>query len=277
MRRTSMLAAAMVTLSLVLTACGSNNNEESTATTAALANPASAYCDKQGGSVENDKDAAGNEVGVCVLPDGTRVEEWAYYRLHGHGLPTAGDLEGLLVTASDLGEGWTGKIIHDDPNDDPRPTPGHVDPMLCPDGLQRLIDIARTGELDPKTAVLPQVTAELRGPSDTSVNESLWATATVNKEFEVLQHAITTCAGAHWTWEAGDTFDIVAANAPRVGDQAAAFTMTVTPSGGDPHAVHVVMARLGSALMWIDGQSFDAPMTDASWRDIVAQAAVKLL
>jgi hypothetical protein len=53
--------------------------------------------------------------------------------------------------------------------------------------------------------------------------------------------------------------------------------MTVTPSGGDPHAVHVVMARLGSALMWIDGQSFDAPMTDASWRDIVAQAAVKLL
>ncbi|MGZ4763867.1 MAG: DUF333 domain-containing protein, partial [Ilumatobacteraceae bacterium] len=37
------------------------------------------FCVKQGGKVEI-VDAATGQVGYCNLPDGTRVEEWAYFR-----------------------------------------------------------------------------------------------------------------------------------------------------------------------------------------------------
>lgn len=269
-----MRTAGSVTLiaALVLTACGSSDGTGKSG----LANPASAFCEKQGGTTENTRDSAGNERGICVLADGSRIDEWTYYRLHGHGRLTERDLRGLLLSTSDFDAGWTARVVADDPNDDPRPIPGHIDPMLCPAGSQELVDIAGKGELDEKTAVLPQVTAELRGPLNVSINESLWATSTVKKEFAVLQHAITTCAGARWTWEAGDTFEIAPAEAPRVGDEAAAFTLTVSPSSGESHAVRVIVARFGSALLWMDVQSFGSPMSDASWRDIVAMAAVKL-
>ncbi|SUA44595.1 Putative hemolysin [Neisseria zoodegmatis] len=45
-----------------------------------MANPASEYCAKQGGRVEIKQDDAGNQYGLCHLPDGRVVEEWALYR-----------------------------------------------------------------------------------------------------------------------------------------------------------------------------------------------------
>ena len=44
-----------------------------------LANPASVYCEEQGGTLRMEEDEAG-QYGVCVLPDGIECEEWAYYR-----------------------------------------------------------------------------------------------------------------------------------------------------------------------------------------------------
>lgn len=44
-----------------------------------LANPASVYCEEQGGTVEI-VDEADGQVGYCNLPDGTRIEEWEFYR-----------------------------------------------------------------------------------------------------------------------------------------------------------------------------------------------------
>lgn len=64
----------MMTAALALTAC----SEEPKAI--GMANPASEYCVKQGGTSEIKKDAEGNEYGVCHLPDGTVVNEWDYYR-----------------------------------------------------------------------------------------------------------------------------------------------------------------------------------------------------
>jgi hypothetical protein len=48
----------------------------------ALPNPASVFCIQQGGRVEIVRDRAGNERGICVLPDGRRVDEWKYFRAH---------------------------------------------------------------------------------------------------------------------------------------------------------------------------------------------------
>jgi putative hemolysin len=45
-------------------------------------NPASVFCEEQGGHVEIERDSAGNERGICVLLDGTRVDEWDYYGTH---------------------------------------------------------------------------------------------------------------------------------------------------------------------------------------------------
>jgi uncharacterized protein len=45
----------------------------------ALANPASVFCAKSGGKSEIRKGARG-QYGVCRLPDGRVVDEWAYFR-----------------------------------------------------------------------------------------------------------------------------------------------------------------------------------------------------
>ncbi len=44
-----------------------------------IANPASVYCMKQGGTLEM-REEAGGTVGYCRLPDGTVIEEWASFR-----------------------------------------------------------------------------------------------------------------------------------------------------------------------------------------------------
>ena len=48
--------------------------------TVQAANPASQYCVEQGGRLEIKKDEQGGEYGVCHLPDGQVVEEWALFR-----------------------------------------------------------------------------------------------------------------------------------------------------------------------------------------------------
>jgi|GEM_PF-1644201 len=45
-----------------------------------LANPASVYCEQNGGKLEIVTAADGSQSGNCILPDGTKCEEWAYYR-----------------------------------------------------------------------------------------------------------------------------------------------------------------------------------------------------
>ena len=45
-----------------------------------LPNPASVFCEEQGGKLELRQDASGGVAGVCVFPDGSECEEWAYYR-----------------------------------------------------------------------------------------------------------------------------------------------------------------------------------------------------
>lgn len=44
-----------------------------------LPNPASVYCEEQGGQLEMRSDANGTH-GVCIFDDGSECEEWAYYR-----------------------------------------------------------------------------------------------------------------------------------------------------------------------------------------------------
>ena len=44
------------------------------------ANPASQFCVDKGGKSITEKDKNGNERGVCRFNNGTKVDEWDYYR-----------------------------------------------------------------------------------------------------------------------------------------------------------------------------------------------------
>ncbi|MGD9030165.1 MAG: DUF333 domain-containing protein [Anaerolineae bacterium] len=47
---------------------------------AGLPNPASVYCQEQGYALEIRTDEEGNQVGVCIFPDGSECDEWTFFR-----------------------------------------------------------------------------------------------------------------------------------------------------------------------------------------------------
>lgn len=82
MRRTSLAVVTMIATSLGAVACGSDDAPSNTTPSSGstqMANPASVFCIDQGGTLDI-VDEADGQVGYCTLPDGTRVEEWEYYR-----------------------------------------------------------------------------------------------------------------------------------------------------------------------------------------------------
>jgi uncharacterized protein len=74
MTTTRSLLVVGLTVVVLLTA-GCNGDDEHPE----VANPASVFCVEHGGEVEI-VDEEGGQVGYCILPDGTRVEEWQYFR-----------------------------------------------------------------------------------------------------------------------------------------------------------------------------------------------------
>ena len=78
------LTLVMVCLGLVLlwlAACAASTATPAAETDkpAGLPNPASVYCEQQGGQLEMRSDENGT-YGVCVFDDGGECEEWAYFR-----------------------------------------------------------------------------------------------------------------------------------------------------------------------------------------------------
>ena len=65
---------------MILIGCTANNNAGNSAVNTQIANPASVYCKEQGGTLTIVTAADGSQTGMCTLKDGTKCEEWAYYR-----------------------------------------------------------------------------------------------------------------------------------------------------------------------------------------------------
>jgi putative hemolysin len=70
---------------LALIACAAPSGEEPKPTAtdipqANMPNPASVYCEQNGNKLEIQTAADGSQSGVCVFPDGSTCDEWAYFR-----------------------------------------------------------------------------------------------------------------------------------------------------------------------------------------------------
>jgi putative hemolysin len=74
----------------------------STATPQAnMPNPASSYCEQQGNKLEIRTAADGSQSGVCIFPNGSECEEWAYFR--GECKPTPPVTETSTVNSNSSG------------------------------------------------------------------------------------------------------------------------------------------------------------------------------
>jgi putative hemolysin len=70
--------ALLALLALVAAALAASCSPRTAVTN--IANPASMYCEENGGRLEFRQGATGGVAGVCVLPDGSACDEWAYFR-----------------------------------------------------------------------------------------------------------------------------------------------------------------------------------------------------
>ena len=73
-------AVAALIVVLALTGCAFSPQPTPVPTQAGLPNPASVFCEGQGGRLEIREDAAGNQAGFCIFPDGSECDEWALFR-----------------------------------------------------------------------------------------------------------------------------------------------------------------------------------------------------
>src|SRR3990172_13344170 len=63
-----------VIILMALTACAAPWTQ------AGMPNPASVYCTQEGNKLEIRTAADGSQNGICIFPDGSTCDEWAYYR-----------------------------------------------------------------------------------------------------------------------------------------------------------------------------------------------------
>lgn len=82
-RATGIIVGTIAVVALgAVAGCSKSSDQPAPAGSAGIANPASQFCVSQGGTVEIVTDASGDQ-GFCNLPDGTRVDEWEYFRANG--------------------------------------------------------------------------------------------------------------------------------------------------------------------------------------------------
>jgi inhibitor of cysteine peptidase len=75
-----LLVGLVAVLVLVLLFSPTSSSEPQPGGEASLPNPASVYCQENGGRWELRSAADGGQYGVCIFPDGSECEEWAFYR-----------------------------------------------------------------------------------------------------------------------------------------------------------------------------------------------------
>jgi putative hemolysin len=79
-RKWSRVLIVLVAAILLISACQPSPEESPPEEPVGVANPASVYCEQLGYLLEIREDEDGGEFGVCIFPDMTECDEWAFYR-----------------------------------------------------------------------------------------------------------------------------------------------------------------------------------------------------
>jgi putative hemolysin len=75
-----------------------------------MPNPASVYCEDNGNTLEIRTAADGGQSGVCIFPDGSTCDEWAYFREEcGPVVDNSPTLVTTLETTTEAGGGGSGE------------------------------------------------------------------------------------------------------------------------------------------------------------------------
>ncbi|CCN69223.1 DUF333 domain-containing protein [Vibrio nigripulchritudo] len=99
---------------MFLSSCADASSKTSEYTKLSMANPASMYCIEQGGKIRF-KDSKQGQVGICVMKDGTEIEEWEFFRQQGSGKETTAESSlGMANPASVFCEESGGKVEIED-------------------------------------------------------------------------------------------------------------------------------------------------------------------
>jgi len=78
--KVGILALGMAVAFAACSSAQSPTPSDSTPSNSEIANPASEYCEEQGGTLEIRTDSSGGQYGVCLFDDGSECEEWAFFR-----------------------------------------------------------------------------------------------------------------------------------------------------------------------------------------------------
>jgi putative hemolysin len=91
--------STFVIVAMALTACTASQPQ------AGVPNPASVYCTQQGNKLEIRTAADGSQSGICVFPDGSTCDEWAYFRGECGLEPQTGATPASAVTTEENASG----------------------------------------------------------------------------------------------------------------------------------------------------------------------------
>lgn len=101
---------AFAVVLIALTACASPSTQ------AGSPNPASVYCEQNGNKLEIVTAADGSQSGICIFPDGSACDEWAYYRGECGPLAQPTPTSGMTVEAiTEEVADWWGVIKSTEP------------------------------------------------------------------------------------------------------------------------------------------------------------------
>jgi putative hemolysin len=76
-----------------------------------MPNPASVYCTQKGYKLEIRTAADGSQSGICVFPDGSTCDEWAYYRGECGLTPQKSPTPAIVVEATSTENGGKGSYM----------------------------------------------------------------------------------------------------------------------------------------------------------------------
>jgi len=97
---------------MALTACTALQTPDPAATVIPqvnMPNPASVYCEQNGNKLEIHTAADGSQSGICVFPDGSTCDEWAYFRGECGPAAQASPIPAIVAEATSTESGSNGE------------------------------------------------------------------------------------------------------------------------------------------------------------------------